>query len=214
MKFIFYIDGDNIPKQSIEGIENLAFGDEVCIFYAENNATYSKKESCNAVRNRCVCDLNFIPVQPGDNAVDFAVALHAGHMWGNGPAKDTMLFLISRDNHFEIIRRQLERTYKFNGSVKLCKSISEAWNLYFWAKICTESDWVNNLKFLVGEHNVPGVMKIMKEIFSPNLSRGEASVKTFIPDKSESKPDKTSFWSALFSGNKLRSNRGEDDENY
>jgi len=42
---IYFIDGDNNPKEHIKGIELLAAGEEVHIFYAAKNTYYSSDKN-------------------------------------------------------------------------------------------------------------------------------------------------------------------------
>ena len=46
---IYFIDGDNNPKEHIKGIELLAAGDEVHIFYAAKNTYYLSDKNRKAI---------------------------------------------------------------------------------------------------------------------------------------------------------------------
>lgn len=167
MKFIFYIDGDNAPKQSVNGILELGVMDTVHIFYAHNNQHYCKKENRAEIDSKCGCLVYFHPVLAGENAVDFAIAMHAANTWSDGPTSEFMTFLISHDSHFDIIRRQLAETYGLAGSVQVGKSIQEIWDRYFWLKVKDEEEFKFMLEDTVGEHNVSFVINRLRSMFAP-----------------------------------------------
>lgn len=140
MGFTFYVDGDNAPKQNIHGIEKLDVADEVVIFYANNNPYYAHPVHQDDVRSRCKCPIQFISVKAGNNAVDFAVAMYTiKHYLCNEHEVSDMLFMISGDEHFEIIKRQLSDTYEMGKAVEIYKNIADAYDDYALFKIKDKS---------------------------------------------------------------------------
>jgi len=201
MKFIFYIDGDNTPKQSVDGILKLDVVDTVHIFYANNNQHYCKKENRAALESKCICSVFFHPVEAGDNAVDFAIAMHAANTWSGGPISKFMTFLISNDHHFDIIRRQLATTYGLAGSVQVGKSIHEVWNRYFWLKAKDEKEFKFMLEDTVGEHNVSFVINQLRNMFTP-ASKEIKELQTIEVDETffTEKTTSSLFTDGLYSG--------------
>lgn len=114
MKSTFYVDGDNDPVKRIWGIERLSPRDTVKIFCARNHSYYKNPARREDLRSRCCCKVQFIPVPPGTNAVDFAIAMDA---YGTcGKSTWNYVYLISGDKHFDVIQEQLQAFYG-NGQI-------------------------------------------------------------------------------------------------
>lgn len=103
---IYYVDGDNDPCKRIQGIERLSSRDRVKVFSAANNGYYNIQKHREELLNTCKCKVKFITVTPGDNAVDFAIAMDAYAQCKR--RKYLRVYLISKDKHFDVINTQLK----------------------------------------------------------------------------------------------------------
>lgn len=74
---IYFIDGDNNPKEHIKGIELLAAGDEVHIFYAVKNTYYSSDKNRKAIMAMTEAGVFYKKVMSAPNSVDFAISIAA-----------------------------------------------------------------------------------------------------------------------------------------
>lgn len=74
---IYFIDGDNNPKENIKGIELLAAGDEVHIFYAAKNTYYSSDKNRKAIMAMTEAGVFYKKVMSAPNSVDFAISIAA-----------------------------------------------------------------------------------------------------------------------------------------
>lgn len=136
-KSVFYIDGDNDPRRRIAGIEHLSEKDAVKIFCAKNNSYYKDAERRTELRRKCACRLEFLSVESGPNAVDFAIAMDAYGTCARNPR--IRVYLISGDKHFDTITKQLRTSFSAEQIGRKAESIgeirkekTEAPNRSFW----------------------------------------------------------------------------------
>ncbi len=125
---LYYVDGDNTPKERINGIENLTSRDIVKIFYAEGSSCYDDVTRQEELIERCECSISFISVEPGSNAVDFAIAMDAYHRCMTAPG--CHIYLLSADRHFTVIKKQIQAMADCRTEVMHLGSVAEAHRSY------------------------------------------------------------------------------------
>lgn len=136
---IYFIDGDNNPKEHIKGIELLAAGDEVHIFYAAKNTYYSSDKNRKAIMSMTEAGVFYKKVMSAPNSVDFAISIAAAERIHKGDGKS--IFLVSSDKHFATIVSLLKE--KIQDDV-LVKQIETVWKgavmepsvIETWDKVC------------------------------------------------------------------------------
>ena len=104
-RHVYYIDGDNCPCERMRGMELLAERDIVMIYHVRTGSYYTHQRRAS-IRDRYVCNVKFIPVNPGSNATDFAIGLDAYDTLLHHPK--TKVHLISGDKHFDVITTQIK----------------------------------------------------------------------------------------------------------
>lgn len=119
---IYFIDGDNNPKENIKGIELTAQSDEIHIFYASQNTYFCNEKNRKEVKARTNAKLYFYKIRSGKNAVDFAVSIEAADKMHNATGQN--FFLVSSDKHFELITNIL-RSKAEKGTV--IKRVNNLW---------------------------------------------------------------------------------------
>lgn len=124
---VYYVDGDNDPCRRILGIEKLSEKDIVKIFCAKNNSYFKNPERRYELRQSCKCKIYFIPVNPGSDAVDFAIGMDAYGRYLK--SYSTNIYLLSGDKHFDVIREQMEVLTGNEVSVMRIDTIREAKNI-------------------------------------------------------------------------------------
>lgn len=136
---IYFIDGDNNPKEHIKGIELLAAGDEVHIFYAVKNTYYSSDKNRKAIMSMTEAGVFYKKVMSAPNSVDFAISIAVAERIHKGDGKS--IFLVSSDKHFATIASLLKE--KIQDDV-LVKQIETVWKgaviepsvIETWDKVC------------------------------------------------------------------------------
>lgn len=136
---IYFIDGDNNPKEHIKGIELLAAGDEVHIFYAAKNTYYSSDKNRKAIISMTEAGVFYKKVMSAPNSVDFAISIAVAERIHKGDGKS--IFLVSSDKHFATIASLLKE--KIQDDV-LVKQIETVWKgaviepsvIETWDKVC------------------------------------------------------------------------------
>ena len=136
---IYFIDGDNNPKEHIKGIELLAAGDEVHIFYAAKNTYYSSDKNRKAIMSMTEAGVFYKKVMSAPNSVDFAISIAVAERIHKGDGKS--IFLVSSDKHFATITSLLKE--KIQDDV-LVKQIETVWKgaviepsvIETWDKVC------------------------------------------------------------------------------
>ena len=136
---IYFIDGDNNPKEHIKGIELLAAGDEVHIFYAAKNTYYLSDKNRKAIMSMTEAGVFYKKVMSAPNSVDFAISIAAAERIHKGDGKS--IFLVSSDKHFATIASLLKE--KIQDDV-LVKQIETVWKgaviepsvIETWDKVC------------------------------------------------------------------------------
>ena len=127
---IYFIDGDNNPKEHIKGIELLAAGDEVHIFYAAKNTYYSSDKNRKAIMSMTEAGVFYKKVMSAPNSVDFAISIAVAERIHKGDGKS--IFLVSSDKHFatiaSLLKEKIETVWK--GAV-IEPSVIETWD-----KVC------------------------------------------------------------------------------
>lgn len=136
---IYFIDGDNNPKEHIKGIELLAAGDEVHIFYAAKNTYYSSDKNRKDIMSMTEAGVFYKKVMSAPNSVDFAISIAVAERIHKGDGKS--IFLVSSDKHFATIASLLKE--KIQDDV-LVKQIETVWKgaviepsvIETWDKVC------------------------------------------------------------------------------
>lgn len=136
---IYFIDGDNNPKEHIKGIELLATGDEVHIFYAAKNTYYLSDKNRKAIMAMTEAGVFYKKVMSAPNSVDFAISIAAAERMGSRDGKN--IFLVSSDKHFDTIASLLKE--KLQGDM-IVKRIETIWKgaviepsvIETWDKVC------------------------------------------------------------------------------
>ena len=164
---MIYVDGDNSPGARTEGIEMLSERDTVKIFYALNSTFYSNEKNAEGLKENCRCKLEFIPVNPGNNAVDFAIVIQAVRDKEAGDITDA-LCMVSGDKHFRIVEQQLSAIYKNSICVKKVDSVEEAFARYFILGCLDADELYEKLKAQFGSVQGRKAYNMLKTIFKEN----------------------------------------------
>ncbi len=136
---IYFIDGDNNPKEHIKGIELLAAGDEVHIFYAAKNTYYLSDKNRKAIMAMTEAGVFYKKVMSAPNSVDFAISIAAAERIHKGDGKS--IFLVRSDKHCATIASLLIETIQDDA---LVKQIETVWKgaviepsvIETWDKVC------------------------------------------------------------------------------
>lgn len=136
---IYFIDGDNNPKEHIKGIELLAAGDEVHIFYAAKNTYYLSDKNRKAIMSMTEAGVFYKKVMSAPNSVDFAISIAAAERIGSRDCKT--IFLVSSDKHFDTIASLLKEKLQEDMIVKRIETIwkgavMEPSVIETWDKVC------------------------------------------------------------------------------
>ena len=136
---IYFIDGDNNPKEHIKGIELLAAGDEVHIFYAAKNTYYSSDKNRKAIMTMTAAGVFYKRVMSAPNSVDFAISIAAADRIGSRDCKT--IFLVSSDKHFDTIVSLLKEKIEDDILVKRIETIwkgavTEPSAIETWDQVC------------------------------------------------------------------------------
>lgn len=136
---IYFIDGDNNPKENIKEIELLAAGDEVHIFYAAKNTYYSSDKNRKAIMAMTEAGVFYKKVMSAPNSVDFAISIAAAERMGSRDGKN--IFLVSSDKHFDTIVSLLKEKIEDDILVKRIETIwkgavMEPSVIETWDKVC------------------------------------------------------------------------------
>lgn len=130
----FYVDGDNCPGMRTVGIQQLTEKDSVKVFFANNNKYYSTPQNRKALKEHSKCQLEFIPVQAGTNATDFAIAVHV--VKDCETEGDTIVrCMVSGDKHFDVIQYQIAELYGDNTMIKRVESIEDGVARFFLSEV-------------------------------------------------------------------------------
>lgn len=161
-KFIFYIDGDNV--QVPKDVELLHENDEIHIFYNSGNKSFTsaKKEEI-AVCAKCSVDYHVITASA--NAVDFAIAIEVCKRYAENKDEQNMYILVSKDNHFETIARELNRSFTLKKGFYRVNSIKEALSKYFLFKVENEEGLRQVLVENFGNVRGTAIFKTISDIF-------------------------------------------------
>ena len=143
---IYYVDGDNSPKERIRGIEWLRETDNVRIYYACNNTFYPLQKNQKQIEGQTKANVQFFSVPAGKNAVDFAVAVNASISIAQG--EKGLIFLVSEDSDFQMITNLICEETQAKVQVEKVKNI--------WQGLLQDSASITNLKI---------VEKILQEHF-------------------------------------------------
>ena len=121
---IYYVDGDNCPGERIKGIEDLGSRDIVKIFHAKNNTYYLSARKRRALKESSKSKVLLIPINPGPDAVDFAIGMDAYAECMKNPM--CHMYLISRDKHFGVIKEQIDSLTNNKAIVTHVETVGEA----------------------------------------------------------------------------------------
>lgn len=172
---IYYVDGDNSPKERIKGIEWLSENDKVYIFYADTNTYYTKDKNRRDIELTTKAKIQFEKTGTGKNATDFAIAVHAA--MALDAAEDESLFLVSGDKHFTTIGTFLKRFSVKKFSVKCVDVI--------WKGIIDNYEQIDHIEIIesilkekFGNDEGKKLYFVMQELLYQKFRREEGNRKT------------------------------------
>lgn len=93
---LYYIDGDNNKKNSLDGIEKLSKLDTVIIYYNDKNGSYNSKNQIKIQNRYMNTNIKFKKIKCCSQSVDYAIMKDAVKYCG-----DDLLWLVSGDKHFK-----------------------------------------------------------------------------------------------------------------
>lgn len=152
MKLIIFIDGDNAPKNRIEGIDLLRPNDELYILAAKHSGEYFTDNRMHEIRDKCVAKISKMSVPLRDNAVDFTVTAFASQLIDQRKNEPNIYVLVSEDKHFRFIVESLRELYPpviIYNTTSIKRIINKMWPL-----LCENTDdimWY--LHGIMGEEN-------------------------------------------------------------
>ncbi len=101
MKY-YIVDFENVNTHGLNGIENIAEGDTVCIFYSDFANSISIDHHFAISQSKA--DISFQKVDvTGRNSLDFQLVSYLGYILCENKNKDTEFFIVSKDRAFESI---------------------------------------------------------------------------------------------------------------
>ena len=183
---LIYIDGDNSPGSRTEGVGELSERDTVKIFYASNNKFYSQENNRNKLKEQCGCRCEFVAVKPGNNAVDFAIVIHAVRDHEAGEIGGAVCF-VSGDQHFDMIAKQLKDVYDDEINVTRVATIEEAVARYYMMEVRSLSELHEHMCRQFGVKRGAAAYNRLKQMFSVQGGKSEAEAedlkrrKVFLP---------------------------------
>lgn len=121
----YLIDFENVRSDGLKGINWLSENDIVVIFYS-NNADTLTFEAMDLILNSNATIRKFKIARGGKNALDFQLATYLGFLIQEN--KNPYFYIISKDNGFHYVIDFWKRTYRYEGYVFCCASISEAYS--------------------------------------------------------------------------------------
>ena len=140
------IDGDNAPGETrTVGADRLdPVKDKLIVFYGTKNPYYNSKTNREKLREQASCEVTYIRIDQGSNAVDFAMAIYAGNICSQSGNDELLLTLVSGDRHLSIVERELARLYD-TCSIKCVQTVDEALVRYQLIEADTAEDIKNVL---------------------------------------------------------------------
>lgn len=162
-KFIFYLDGDNVQVPT--GIELLHEDDEIHIFYNTGNKSFNF-EKRKAITASAKCSVDYQVIQASANAVDFAIAVEACKRYAENKDEENMYILVSKDKHFEVIIRELNRIFQLKSGFYRVASIEEAMSKFFLLKVKNKDNLSQALIGNFGEIRGVAILKSLCSLFS------------------------------------------------
>lgn len=121
----YLIDFENVRSDGLRGVNWLSEHDTVVIFYS-NNADTLTFEAMDMILNSNAVIRKFKIARGGKNALDFQLATYLGFLIHENT--NPYFYIISRDNGFHYVIDFWKRTYRYEGYVFCCASISEAYS--------------------------------------------------------------------------------------
>lgn len=101
MKY-YIVDFENVNTHGLNGIENVAEGDAVCIFYSDFANSISIDHHFAISQSKA--DISFQKVDvTGRNSLDFQLVSYLGYILCENKGKDTEFFIVTKDRAFESI---------------------------------------------------------------------------------------------------------------
>lgn len=171
---IVYIDGDNKLGLQKKDFAPLNKDDEVLIYYASNNNYYTKAQNMAAIKESLKCNVEFVEVPSGKNAVDFKVAIDLSERLCAENFEGEIVCLVSNDAHFHTIARLLQLK-----TDKAIISFENNLNDVIKYRFIEQNSLVelNNLLVkLFGNTTGPLIYNKLKKLFKDADERGRVSV--------------------------------------
>ena len=179
---IIYLDGDNSPGTRTKGISNLKDADTVKVFYARNNKHYSQKKIQEELEAKCKSRFEFIPVKPGNNSVDFAIAIAVSKQLTDNTA-DEIHCIVSSDKHFDMVIENLKAVFP-DAFFKRVESVDEAIGRFFLFGADDKESLKIALDRLFGTRKGNVLYGNLKEMFT---EKNKAVVPQKMPQKKETR---------------------------
>ena len=118
----YLIDYENVKSEGIKGIAQLSEEDRVVIFYSHNADTITF-EAMDMIFNSKAQVSKYKILCGGKNALDFQLSTYLGYLIHE--AKDSYLYIISKDNGFKHVVDFWKRTFRFDGYVYCFATIAD-----------------------------------------------------------------------------------------
>lgn len=164
---VYYIDGDNVGISGTEGIQNLSPETEVNIYYHLQNGYWSASSNRQDIAGTAACRLRYTCVEAAANAADFAVMRDASACLENNDS--SVVVLVSRDNQFRTIERQLKGKHP-GSAIVLAESIKEGFLKTFMLDVRSLSGLQDALRTAYGEYKGSEAYERVKKAFLDSLN--------------------------------------------
>ena len=176
MNIMYFIDGDNAPGSRTTGIEKLLPSEKVKLFYHSGNKLYTKESARNELQEKANCPIDFVKVQSGKNAVDFAIAMEIAIEMSSDNPLDAVI-LVSEDGDFSTVSSLVRNRWP-NTLVKKIKTIEQGHNFVGIMLISDKRSLNNYLVKKYGAEIGGRIYRNVKDIF-----KKESSIKGCINEK-------------------------------
>lgn len=137
---IYLIDGDNNPGFGACGAQWLTDEDRIIVFHNNSNTFYKQDKNRQKLEESTKAKVQFELISNAKNSVDFDIAVKAGFCVAEDA--EQQIFLVSSDNHFELIAGLICSETGSNGKVRRVDQV--------WRGILTDEANLTDLNMIKG----------------------------------------------------------------
>lgn len=175
MKLKIFLDGDNQINKTLDGIELLEEGDELFIYenVDAHKGIHFNEKCVNELMSKTAAKIHVLFIQNARNAVDFAIAINAAKVIAAAGNKDTAYVLISGDNDYNTIIRELRASFPEAYYLLKENSIRTAAERCWPLRVTTAEQLKEQLAKLIGDEAGADAYQNLFNILAPQQEEKE-----------------------------------------